>query len=241
MAQEEIASATLEKLRGVSTATLATQLFKRGFRQQFLVGVHPLNAQVTSFAGDAFTMRFIPAREDKETHESTRARGDANLQWEGIERVGAGQVLMIDSRNDISAASAGNILMTRLMRRGAVAAVTDGAWRDGPEIAAMPFPAYARASTASTRLTSFHVADLQVPIGCAGVAVYPGDIVVGDREGVIVVPRHVAHEIADDSAAQEELELYLQGRIEAGEALWGVYPPDEKTLAAYRAQRKGRE
>ena len=124
------------------------------------------------------------------------------------------------------------------MRRGAAAVITDGAFRDGPEIADMPFPAYARAMTASTRLSFFHVADLQVPIGCAGVAVYPGDIVVGDREGVVIIPRHVATEVANDGLEQEELEAWLHTKIDAGLPLAGIYPPSEATVAEFHAWRK---
>jgi regulator of RNase E activity RraA len=231
-----ISPETLEKLTRISTATLTTQLFKRGFRQAFLVGVRPLNPNAASFAGEAFTMRHIPAREDLETLASVRAPD--NKQWQAVEAIPPGHVLMIDSRDDIRAASMGNMLITRLMRRGVAAVVTDGAFRDGPQIAEMPFPAYARAMTASTRLSFFHVADLQVPIGCAGVAVYPGDIVVGDREGVVVIPRHVATEVANDGLEQEEMEAWLHTKIDAGLPLAGIYPPSDETVAEYQAWRK---
>lgn len=222
----------LDKLRQVSTATLATQLFRRGLRQQFLVGVSPIGEVPERFVGEAFTMRFIPAREDLETLDSLP--GAQNLQWAGVEQIGPGQAMIVDSRNSIDAATAGDMLITRAMHRGAVAFITDGAFRDGSVLKDLAIPTYARAITATTRLTSFHVADLQVPIGCAGVAVYPGDIIVGDADGVIVIPRHIASEIADPALAQERLEAYLHTRVHSGEALWGVYPPNEQTLADYR-------
>ena len=222
----------LDKLRQVSTATLATQLFKRGLRQQFLVGVAPIGEMTDCFVGEAFTMRFIPAREDLDTLDSLPE--SQNLQWAGVEQIGPGQAMIVDSRNSIDAATAGDMLVTRAMLRGAVAFVTDGAFRDGSVLKNLAIPTYARAITATTRLTSFHVADLQVPIGCAGVAVYPGDVIVGDADGVIVIPRHIAAEIAEPSVAQERLEAYLHTRVHNGEALWGVYPPNEETLAAYR-------
>ena len=139
-------------------------------------------------------MRHIPAREDLDTLESIRLPG--NLQWEAVERIEPGQALIIDSRGDTSAGSGGLMLMTRLARRGAVAAITDGAFRDTPDLSGIGIPFYARGQCAATRLLKFHVADLNVPIACGGVAVYPGDILVGDRELVVVVPRHVALDVS---------------------------------------------
>jgi regulator of RNase E activity RraA len=146
-----------------------------------------------------------------------------------------GHVIVVDSRGDISAASGGDMLMTRAMRRGAAGFVTDGALRDGHVLSSLPFATYASAVTITTRAAFHHVADLQVPIGCAGVAVYPGDVLVGDRDGVVVVPRALASEIAGPALEQEHLEAYLGTRIQAGEPLWGIYPPSEQTLAQYRA------
>jgi regulator of RNase E activity RraA len=225
---------TLALLRRSSTATLTTQLLARGFRQRFLVGVKPLGA-AASFAGEAFTVRFIPAREDLETFESLR--GPDNLQWRAAETIAPGQVLVVSTGGEVAAGGYGHILLTRLQRRGAAAAVTDGAFRDGPAIAAMDFPAYATTTTATSRLSYFHVADLQAPIGCAGVAVYPGDLMVGDAEGVVVVPRHLADEVAHDAYEQEQLEEYLLARIDAGEHTDGIYPPSDATRAEYARSR----
>ncbi|APG93041.1 dimethylmenaquinone methyltransferase [Sinorhizobium americanum] len=234
----EITQETLDKLKVCSTATLTTQLFKRNFRQQFLVGLRPLNPNAGSFAGEAFTLRFIPSREDKDWDlADLKKRGEDNMQWEAVEAIGAGQVLMIDSRNDPRAASAGNMLMTRMMRKGVAAAVTDGAFRDGTEISRMPFPAYCSANTASTRPAYHRAVDMQLPVGCAGVAVYPGDIVVGDSDGVVVVPRAIATDLANDSYEQEQREKFLFTKIDAGAPLWGTYPPDEETLKEYAEWR----
>lgn len=226
-------SELLTALRSVSTATLTTQLFRRGLRSQFVLGARPLNPDHGGFAGEAFTMRYIPAREDLCTLESLRDQVH-NLQWQAVEQAGPGQVLVIDSREDTRAGSLGAILATRLLRRGVAAAVTDGAFRDGPSIAQLPFPAYARSLTASTRLSFFHVADLQTPIGCGGVAVFPGDVVVGDREGIVIIPRHLAAEVTQDAVEQERMEAYLHSRIDGGEPLWGIYPPNERTRAEYQ-------
>jgi regulator of RNase E activity RraA len=227
-----LAPETLETLRRVSTATIATQLFKRGFRQRFMVGVVPMTPDVPGFAGEAFTMRHIASREDLDTLDSFRSPD--NLQVQAVEAIPSGQVLVIDSRDDISAASMGDMLVTRLMVRGAAGVVTDGAFRDGPIIANLGFAAYARASTATTRITSFHVAGLQEPISCAGVAVYPGDVVVADREGVIVIPRHLADEVAREGIEQEELETWIQKKVKDGAPIVGTYPPGPETKAEFQ-------
>ena len=224
-----------DKLRRVSTSTLATQLYKRGFRQPTLVGVRPLSQVVDGFVGEAYTMRFIPTREDVDTLDPYRSGN--TLQWESIENVPPGHVIVVDSRGDASAASGGDMLMTRAMVRGAAGFVTDGGLRDGHVLSSLPFATYARTVTITTRAAFHHVADLQVPIGCAGVAIYPGDVLVGDRDGVVVIPRVLAPEIAGPALEQEALEGYLHGRVKAGEPLWGVYPPSEQTLADYRASR----
>ena len=230
---------TMEKLRKCGQGTLTTQMFHRGFRQQFMVGIMPLNKEAGRFAGEAFTLRFIPSREDKDWDlGDLRKRGEDNMQWEAVEAIAAGQVMVIDSRNDPRAASAGNMLMTRMMRKGVAAAITDGAWRDGTEIAQMPFPAYCRANTASTRPAFHRAIAMQEPIGCADVAVYPGDIVVGDADGVTVIPRHLAEDVANDAYEQELREAFIYTKIDAGEPLWGNYPADEKTLAEFEAWKK---
>lgn len=232
---EPLSEATNALLRKASSATLTTQLFKRGYKQRFLVGVRPMTPDVAGFVGQAFTMRHIAAREDLDTLDSLRSPD--SLQIKAIETVPEGHVLMIDSRDDISAASLGDILLTRLKVRGTAGAVTDGAFRDGPVIETMGFAAYARASTATTRCSSFHVADLQCPIQCGGVAVFPGDVVVGDREGVVVIPREITDEVAQEAAEQEELEVWLQKKIKGGTPLYGTYPPQDDAMAEYRASK----
>lgn len=232
----DISRDTLEKLKKCSQGTLTTQLFKRGFRQQFLVGLSPLNRDAGAFAGEAFTLRFIPSREDKDwSLDDLKVRGEDNLQWEAVEAIDEGQVMMIDSRNDPSAASAGNMLITRMMRKGVAAAVTDGAFRDGAEIGTMPFPAYCRLNTATTRPAYHRAIAMQEPIGCGGVAVYPGDIVVGDADGVTVIPRALAAEIAEDSYEQERRERFIFTKIDAGASLFGTYPAGPETLEEYKA------
>ncbi|MFK7844425.1 MAG: ribonuclease activity regulator RraA [Rhodothermales bacterium] len=226
----------LAALMKCSQGTLTTQLFKHGYRQQFLVGLRPLSKTTGAFAGEAFTLRFIPSREDKDWDlADLYKRGEHNLQWEAVEQIQKGQVLMIDSCSDPRAASAGNMLLTRMMHKGVSAAVTDGAFRDGTEISEMAFPAYCRENTASTRPAYHRPVGIQEPIGCAGVAVYPGDIVVGNSDGVTIIPRHLAPVLAIDGYEQELREKFLFTKLDAGGALWGNYPPNQETLKEFEA------
>jgi regulator of RNase E activity RraA len=231
-----VSDSVLDRLARVSSGSLTTQLYRRGFRQPVLVGLKPLQgAAVARFAGRAYTMRFIPAREDIDTYATLTTTPNAdNLQWVGVEQTQAGDVMVIDSRNDASAASMGNMLLTRMSKRGVRAVITDGAFRDGQEISRMPMPAWCAGVTATTRLSYHHVADLQVPVSCAGVAVYPGDVIHGDADNISVVPAHLAEEMAELCEAQDELEAYLAQRVQRGEALWGLYPPSDATRTQYR-------
>lgn len=232
-------SGVLEALKAISSGTLTTQLFKRGLRQCFLVGLKPMNAGAARFVGEAFTMRLIPAREDIDTYGTlTPYANPDNLQWEAVERIGPGQVLVIDARNETRAGTCGSILVAHMMVKGCAAIVTDGALRDGVEIGELAFPAYAREITGTSRLSYHRVADLQVPVSCADVAVFPGDILVGDGNGVTVIPRHLAAEIARDGTNQDRMENYLTLRIRAGDKLYGTYPPDAQTKADYDAWTK---
>ncbi|CAN5433978.1 ribonuclease activity regulator RraA [soil metagenome] len=227
---------TRAKLLTVSTATLTTVLFKRGFRNTFIPGVHPLNPQAARMAGPAYTLRYIPSREDLD-HLGVFA-DRTHPQRKGIEECPPGSVMVIDSRRDSSAASAGDILITRLWKRGAAGIVTDGGFRDSPDISKLPFPAYHAAPSAPTNLIRHHAADLNLPIGCGGVPVYPGDIAVGDGEGVVIIPRGIAAEVADESVEQTAFETYVQQQVMKGEGLFGLYPPSPEAREAYRIWRK---
>lgn len=232
-ALDPISAETLENLTRASTATITTQLFQRGIRKAFLNGVTPLNTSACTFVGEAVTMRSIPAREDIDRVEVFR---DPNHpQRKVIEMLGPGQVLVLDSRGDTSAANGGGILATRAMKRGAAAIVSDGAMRDSPEIARMDFPVFVAARSATLSLSVHHAVDFNVPIGCAGVAVFPGDIIVGDEEGVVVIPRYLAAEIAGPAADQEQMEQFILEKVQGGAPLPGTYPPNESTLAEYDA------
>jgi regulator of RNase E activity RraA len=233
----ELDQATIDRLRLVSTATLTTQLFKRGLRNAFMQGVVPLGRYGGNLVGPAFTLRNIPTREDIDTVSVFADPG--HPQRNAIEITPAGHVLVIDCRGDTRAACAGEILVTRLMKRGVAGLVGDGGIRDAGPIGEMTqFPVFCAGPSAPLNLARHHAVESNVPIGCGGVPVYPGDVIVGDRDGVAVIPRAIADEVAGDAAEQEDLEAFLLARIADGAALAGTYPPDAATRAAYEAQRK---
>jgi regulator of RNase E activity RraA len=234
-------SETRDKLKTASTATLCTALFMRGLRNQFMQDVHPLNANLPNMVGEAFTLRYIPARED--LNPITVFQNPKHPQRVAVEQCPEGAVLVIDSRKNARAASAGSILITRLMVRGAAGVVTDGGFRDSPEIAAMPFPAYHQRPSAPTNLTLHQALDINVPIGCGDVAVFPGDVIVGDKEGVFVIPAHLADEIADEAVEMTAFEDFVTEEVLKGRSIIGLYPPTEQQskddFAAWR-KAKGR-
>jgi regulator of RNase E activity RraA len=225
-------------LAQVSTATLTTLMLKRGLRNVYIQNVLPLNPEGPSMVGEAYTLRYIPAREDIDTLDVFLDR--AHPQRKAIEDIPPGCVLVMDCRGDASAASAGGILVTRLMKRGAAGLVSDGGLRDSPEIAKMPFPAYCRGPSAPTNIIKHHAVDANLPIGCGGVPVYPGDIIVGDGEGVVVIPAAIAEEVARDAVEQDEFETFVMEQVEAGRSIFGIYPPDDAAREEYKRWKEAR-
>ncbi len=227
---------TRAKLKTVSTATLCTALYKRGLKNQFIQDVRPLNPNGANMVGEAFTLRYIPARED--LNPITVFQNRDHPQRVAVEQCPPGAVLMIDSRKDARAASAGSILITRLMVRGAAGVVTDGGFRDSPEIAELAMPAYHNRPSAPTNLTLHQALDINVPIGCGDVPVWPGDVVVGDREGVIVIPAAIADEIADEAVEMTAFEDFVMEEVKKGRGIIGLYPAtDEQTKVDFAAWR----
>lgn len=219
-------------LRTVSTASLTTQLLKRGLQNTFMGGVTALRPDLR-MVGYAFTLRYIPAREDLD--RSTDYDNWTNPQRVAVESVGPDDVLVIDARGDLTAASLGHILMTRVMKRGAAGVVSDGAFRDYPSISSLDLPTYAAGMHATTSFVSHHPTDMNLPVGCGGVAVFPGDVIVGDAEGVVVIPAGIAGEVARDTLEQDRFETWALQRIEGGASIRGIYPPDDETRAEYEA------
>ncbi|CAN7672806.1 ribonuclease activity regulator RraA [Variovorax paradoxus] len=230
---------TREKLMKVSTATLCTALFKRGLRNQFIQDVHPLDPSLLNMVGEAFTLRYMPARED--LNPITVFNDRNHPQRQAVERCPVGAVLLMDSRKDARAASAGGILVSRLMKRGVAGVVTDGGFRDSPDIAKLGFPAYHQRPSAPTNLTLHQAIDINVPIGCGDVAVWPGDVVVGDAEGVIVIPAAMADEVAAEATEMTVFEDFVQEKVLEGRSILGLYPPtDEQSRTEFAAWREAR-
>lgn len=236
---EGLSEITHARLMLASTATLTTILFKRGFRNCFLQGPRAINPAAVRVVGPAYTLRNIPAREDL---DHLKVFEDNNHpQRKAFEDMPAGHVMVIDSRGDARAASAGSLLLTRLLRRGCAGIVTDGGFRDTPEIEKLALPAYHVRPTAPTNLILHHAVDVQTPIACGSVAVYPGDIIVGDGEGVVCIPAHLADSVAEESETQTVYEDFVQERIDAGDKLFGLYPlTSPHQAAAFEAWKTAR-
>lgn len=231
-------SRTQKRLAAVSTATLTTVLFKRGLRNVFLQGVRPVQQGMARMVGPAFTLRYIPAREDLDTLDTFEDRG--HPQRVAVEECPAAHVLVMDSRQDAAAASAGGILLARLQQRGVAGVVTDGGFRDSPDIARLALPAYHQRPSAPTNLIRHHAADIGLPIACGGVAVYPGDVMVGDGEGVVCIPRHLAGAVAQQAYDQTIYEDWVEEQVASGAGLFGTYPLNgEPQRIAFSAWKRG--
>lgn len=228
------------KLMQVSTATLCTALYKRGLRHQYIQNVYPLNSDLPNMVGPAYTLRYIPAREDRNGIEVFK-RPD-HPQRVAVEECPVGHVLVMDSRKDARVASAGSILIQRLLQRGVAGVVTDGGFRDSQEIEDFSIPAYHSRPSAPTNLGFNEAIDINTPIACGDVAVFPGDILVGDAEGVVVIPAEMVEEIANESVEMTSFEDFVMEEVKSGVAVIGLYPPtnpeSQKKYETWKEKRK---
>ncbi len=226
MSETPVSSASIEFLKDVSVATLATALYKRGLRSQVIQDVRPVKAKGRNMVGPAYTLRYMPAREDR--NQLVEFRNPKHPQRHAVETCPEGAVLVMDSRKDARAASAGDILVTRLMKRGAAGVVTDGGFRDAMNIGELDMPAYHNRPSSPTNLTLNEAIDINVPIGCGDAAVFPGDIIVGDDDSVIVIPAHLADEIAAEAVEMTAYEDFVMSRVKSGATIIGLYPATKK-------------
>ncbi len=234
----ELQPATREALMRVGTSTLTGLLNRRGLRSMFLQDVWPIRPGIPRMVGIAFTMRFIPAREDK-TGPGAPAR--PNVQVQAMETCPPGHVLVIDSRGDARAASAGDLYVGRLKARGCAGIVTDGGLRDTEGIFKTGLPAYHRRASSPPSPIVHHPCDLNLPIGCGGVAVYPGDIVVGDCDGVVVIPPGIVDEVAQEALATTLYEEFAEAEVARGRPLPGLFPAaGEEAKRDFEAWKKAR-
>lgn len=226
-----------DQLMTVSVATLSTVLYKRGLRNQVIQGVRPVAAKGRNMVGPAVTLRYIPAREDRNGIEVFR-RPD-HPQRVAVDTCPEGAVLVMDCRKDPRAASAGDILVTRLMMRGAAGVVTDGGFRDAHEIAGLDIPAYHTRPSSPTNLTLHEAYDLNLPIGCGDAPVFPGDIIVGDADCVIVIPQDIAADVAREAVEMSVYEDFVVEQVKAGASIIGLYPcTRDEHAQAFAAWRK---
>ena len=220
-----------------SVATICTALFKKGLKNQFIQGLSPLNSNLPNMVGLAYTVRYIPAREDLNSIEVFK--NPKHPQRLAIEECPKGHVLIFDSRKDPRAASAGAILITRLMVRGCEGIVTDGGFRDSDEIKNLKIPAYHNRPSSPTNLTLHQAIDINKPIGCGDVAVWPNDLIVGDKEGVVVIPNNIIKEISDEVKSMTIYEDYVIGKVQKGASIRGLYPlTDKNEKEAYESWLK---
>jgi regulator of RNase E activity RraA len=223
---------TIELFGKASNATITMQLMKRGLRQM-AINLRPMNPRATRMVGPAFTLRYIPARED--LAGPPRPTDPVSAQRLAVEQSPAGAVVVVSTGGELRSGTFGDILAARMMVRGVAGIVSDGAMRDAPVLAEMNLPVFAVCPTAPPSMTSLLPIDVQRPIGCGGVPVFPNDVIVADGDGVVVVPRHMADEVARDSADQEHIEKFIALQVMKGRAIPGLYPPNDETRAAYKA------
>jgi regulator of RNase E activity RraA len=230
----DITPETLKLLATVSTDTITGLLIKiAGLRTRAVRGVRPLDPARCRFVGPAYTIRYVPVREDLTEHSSL-ASPTSHLRGT-IDAIPPGSVVMIDMMRDDSSGALGDVLIARMIAIGVAGIVADGGMRDVSVLGAMAMPIFCAAAAAPPSTRSLLCADVQTMIGCGGVMVVPGDIVVADGDGVAVIPRHLAAEVAAKGAEQEELEVWIKRQVERGAPVAGLYPPNETSRSAYRA------
>ena len=229
---------TREKLMGVSVATLSTALYKRGLRNQVMQGIRPVAPKGRNMVGPAFTLRYMPAREDR--NQISVFQNPQHPQRQAIEQCPPGHVLVMDNRKDARAAAAGDILVTRLMKRGGAGIVTDGGFRDAARIGELEMPAYHTRPSSPTNITLHEAIEINGPIGCGDAPVFPGDIIVGDDDCVVVIPAGIADEIATEAVEMTVFEDFVVEQVKNGATIIGLYPPtkpeNQALFAEWRAK-----
>jgi regulator of RNase E activity RraA len=212
-------------------AGLCNALLKKGLRNTFLTGLSPVSADQPRMVGHAFTLRFIPAREDLDT--LLLYSRDDGLHRRAIEECPPGAVLVMDTGGDCRSSCMGDMMALRLKVRGVGGVVTDGGFRDTPGIAATGLPCFQRQASGPATPITLHPVEFNAPIGCAGVAVYAGDVVVGDATGLVVIPRERAEEVAAEVASLGDYEVFAAAHIRRGRSIFGLFPATPASRAEY--------
>jgi regulator of RNase E activity RraA len=227
-------AAVIDTLKGVTTATLTTILLKKGLRNVWLRGTRPLRAGLPRTVGRAFTLRFVPAREDLATPESWASPISTRA---AIEAMPPGCIAVVDSMGVADAGIFGDILCARMAKRGVAALVTDGVVRDVAGVLATGLSVWCNGAAAPPSVAGLTFVAWQQPIGCGGVAVFPGDVVVVDDDGAVLIPAALLDDVLKLAPEQERLEGWIMAEVERGAALPGLYPPNAENRARYEAAR----
>jgi len=225
-------------LSDVSTATLTTVLLKHGLRNVWLRGTRPLAAQQPRLVGPAFTLRFVPAREDLATPASW---GNPISTRAAIEAMPVGCIAVVGALGTTDAGIFGDILVARMRRRGVAALVTDGVVRDVAGVLGTGLPVWCQGTAAPPSVAGLTFVGWQEPIDCGGVAVFPNDVIVVDADGAVLIPQAMLGEVVAAAVEQERFEGWIMSQVDAGAALPGLYPPDDDNKARYQAWLKGRQ
>jgi regulator of RNase E activity RraA len=221
----------------ISTGTITTILLKKGIRRTFMRGPRPLMPGAARVVGPAFTLRFVPAREDLATPQSWSSPQSTRA---AIEAMPAGVIAVADGLGVTDCGIFGDILCARMRERQVAALVTDGAVRDLTGIEQVALPVWCAGVAAPPSVAGLTFINWQEPIGCGGVAVIPGDVVVADADGAVVIPAALVEEVAKAGVDQERLETWILGEVRKGNGLLGLYPANAATLARYEAESKGK-
>jgi regulator of RNase E activity RraA len=228
---------TAGALAGVSAATLTTVLLKKGLRNVWMRGPRPLQAGQPRLVGRAFTLRFVPAREDLATPESWSSPKSTRA---AIEAMPAGAIAVVDAMGVTDAGIFGDILCARMKQRGVTALVTDGVVRDVAGVLGTGLPVWCQGVAAPPSVAGLTFVGWQEPIGCGGVAVFPDDVVVVDADGAVVIPAALVDPVAEVASEQETLEAWIMQEVERGAPLPGLYPPNEANKARYAAAKRSK-
>src|SRR5580698_461394 len=228
---------TRATLAGISTATLTTVLLKKGLRNVWLRGAFPKQPGQKRVVGTAFTLRFVPAREDLATPASWASPISTRA---AIEAMQEGVIAVADAMGVIDAGIFGDILCARMAKRKVAALITDGVMRDMEGVLATGLPVWCAGAAAPPSVAGLTFVNWQEPIACGGVAVFPDDVMVVDDDGAVVIPRALLGDVVEQAVEQEKLEAWIMGEVQAGTPLPGLYPPNAENKARYEAFRKGR-
>jgi regulator of RNase E activity RraA len=233
----ELDEQTIEALSGITTATLTTVLLKKGLRNIWLRGPKPLRHGQKRLVGPAFTLRFVPAREDLATPESW---GSPISTRAAIEAMQPGCIAVVDAMGVNDAGIFGDILCQRMQVRGVAALITDGVVRDLAGVLETGLPVWCSGAAAPPSVAGLTFVNWQEPIGCGGVAVFPNDVIVADEDGAVVIPSAMLSAVVETAVEQESFEAWIIGEVRSGASLPGLYPPNAETKARYEAFRAGK-